>query len=322
MVRADRAATPVRPSPDGEAVDVPASLPRSDSRAGLLAALVAGGMWGVFPLYWPLLKPASPLEILAHRIVWSFLFVLVLLAVARKLPGLRRLLSDRRAVLVLAVAGLVQGANWGTYIYSVNTGQVLQASLGYFITPLVAVLLAVVVLREQLRRSQWVAVALGGVAVVVLTVDYGRPPWLALVLGSLFAAYGFLKRTADSGTIEGFAVETAMLAPAALTFLLWLGFQGEDSWELDQPGHVALLVSSGLLTMLPMLFFGAAATRLTFSSLGLLQYLAPVLQWVIGVAVVHEPMPLSRLLGFALIWAALVVLAIDGWRGSRRVTSR
>lgn len=290
-----------------------------DSRAGLVAALVANLMWGLFPLYWPLLKPATPLEILAHRIVWSLLFVLLLLALTRKLGSLRRLLRDRRAMLALIAAALFQGLNWGTYIAAVNSGQVLQASLGYFITPLLAVLLAVVLLREKLRRTQWIAVSLGVVAVVILTVDYGKPPWLALVLGVCFAAYGFLKRTAGSGAIEGVAVETGALLAPALAYLVWLAVQGGATLSADDPGRVVLFVSSGLLTMLPLLFFGAAATRLTFTSLGLLQYVAPILQWVIGVAVVHEPMPLSRLLGFALIWCALVVLALDGWRGTRRV---
>jgi chloramphenicol-sensitive protein RarD len=285
----------------------------------VLAAVAANVLWGLFPLYWPLLKPATPLEILAHRIVWSMLFVVALLAVTRKLGSLRRLLRDRRAMAALTGAALFQGLNWFTYIYSVNSGQVLQASLGYFITPLLAVLLAVVVLREKLRRTQWVAVGLGTIAVIVLTVDYGHPPWLALVLATCFAGYGFLKRTAASGAIEGVAIETAVLAGPALTYVIWLGAQGNGTFTPDEPAHVALFVSSGLITMLPLLFFGAAATRLTFTSLGLLQYLAPVLQWVIAVAVVHEPMPLPRLLGFAVIWCALVVLALDGWRGTRRV---
>jgi chloramphenicol-sensitive protein RarD len=293
--------------------------PAEDSRAGLAAALVANLLWGLFPLYWPLLKPATPMEILAHRIVWSLLFVVALLAASHKLGSLRGLLRDRRSMLALTGAALFQGLNWGTYITAVNSGQVLQSSLGYFITPLLAVLLAVVVLREKLRRTQWVAVSLGGIAVVVLTVDYGHPPWLALILGACFAGYGFLKRTAASGAIEGVAVETGVLVAPALGFLVWLSAQGDGVFSPDDPGRVALFVSSGLLTMLPLLFFGAAATRLTFTSLGLLQYVAPVLQWVIAVAVVHEAMPLSRLFGFALIWCALVILALDGWRGTRRV---
>jgi chloramphenicol-sensitive protein RarD len=293
----------------------------ADRHRGLGYAIAANVLWGIFPLYWPLLKPASAMEILAHRIVWSLFFVLILLWATRRLQAMRTLLRRRRAMLALTGAALFQGVNWGTYIYAVNSGHVLQASLGYFITPLLVVLLAVVVLRESLRPFQWFAVGLGVVAVVVLTVDYGRPPWLALILGSCFAAYGFLKRAADSGAVEGVAVETAVLAGPALLWIVWLGSQGEGTVSTGEPSHLLLLVSSGLLTMLPLLFFGAAATRLSLTTLGLLQYLAPVMQWVIGVAVVHEPMPLSRLLGFALVWCALVVLALDGWRGARRVVA-
>jgi chloramphenicol-sensitive protein RarD len=294
---------------------------RTDRHRGLFHALAANVLWGVFPLYWPLLKPASAPEILAHRIVWSLLLVLLLLSVTRRLSSMRALLRRRRAMLALTGAALFQGVNWLTYIYAVNSGHVLQASLGYFITPLLVVLLAVVVLRESLRKFQWVAVGLGLTAVVVLTVDYGEPPWLALVLGGCFAAYGFLKRAAGSGAIEGVAVETGILAGPAVAWIVWLGVSGTGTFTTAEPAHMTLLVSSGLLTMLPLLFFGAAATRLSLTTLGLLQYLAPVIQWVIGVAVVHEPMPLSRLLGFALVWCALVVLALDGWRGARRVVA-
>jgi chloramphenicol-sensitive protein RarD len=293
----------------------------ADRRRGLLYAIVANVLWGTFPLYWPLLKPASAMEILAHRIVWSLFFVVLLLAATRRLGSLRGLLRRRRAMVALTGAALVQGVNWGTYIYAVNSGNVLQASLGYFITPLLVVLLAVVVLREKLRPFQWGAVALGTVAVVVLTIDYGRPPWLALTVGACFAAYGFLKREAGSGAVEGVAVETGILAGPALAWIVWLSVQGEGTVSAADPAHTFLLVSSGVLTLLPLIFFGASATRLSLTTLGLLQYLAPVLQWVIGVAVVHEPMPLSRLLGFALVWCALVVLALDGWRGARRVVA-
>jgi chloramphenicol-sensitive protein RarD len=291
----------------------------ADRHRGLFYAIAANILWGVFPLYWPLLKPASAPEILAHRIVWSLVLVVLLLWATKNISSMRLLLRRRRAMLALTGAALFQGVNWLTYIYAVNSGHVLQASLGYFITPLLVVLLAVVVLRESLRPFQWAAVGLGLTAVVLLTIDYGRPPWLALVLGICFAAYGFLKRTAGSGAIEGVAVETGILFAPALAGIVWLGMAGEGTFSPDEPAHIALLVSSGLLTLLPLLFFGASATRLPLTTLGLLQYLAPVLQWVIGVAIVHEPMPLSRLLGFALVWCALVVLALDGWRGARRV---
>lgn len=290
-----------------------------DRRKGLVFAIVANSLWGMFPLYWPLLRPATPPEILAHRMVWSLFFVVLLLAATRRLGSLRRLLRKRRTMTALVGAALFQSVNWGTYIYAVNSGQVLQASLGYFITPLIVVALAVVILREKLSWFQWGSVGLGTVAVAILAIDYGQPPWLALTLGICFAVYGYLKREADSGAIEGVAVETGVLAGPALAGIVWLGFQGEGTFSTANPGHAVLLASAGVMTLLPLLFFGAAATRLPLTTLGLLQYLPPVLQWVIAVAVVHEPMPPSRLMGFALVWCALLMLALDGWRGTRRV---
>jgi chloramphenicol-sensitive protein RarD len=287
-------------------------------RVGLFHAVVANVLWGMAALYWPLLKPASPAEILAHRIVWSLLFVALLLWGTRRLTALRTLVRRPRALAALAGAALCQGANWGAYIYAVNSGQILQASLGFFIAPLLTVMLAVVVLRESLRGVQWVAVGLGALAVGILWADYGQPPWLALALGVCFAGYGFLRSAAASGTVEALAVETAVLAGPALAWIAWLGVQGTESFSVAGTNHAILLISAGLVTMMPLLFFGAAATRLSLTTLGLLQYLAPVLQWVIGVAVVGEPMPLTRLLGFVLVWCAIVVLAVDGWRGAHR----
>jgi chloramphenicol-sensitive protein RarD len=295
------------------------SRPETDAgRAGLFYAIAANVLWGVIPLYWPLLKPASPAELLAHRIVWSLLFVVLLLWATRRLTALRTLMRRPRILAALAGAALFQGVNWGAYIYAVNSGQLLQASLGYFIAPLLTVMLAVVVLRESLRPVQWVAVGLGALAVGVLSVNHGAPPWLALVMGVCFAGYGFLRSAAAIGTVEGLAVETAILAGPALAWITWLGVQGTGTFSVDDTDHAILLISAGLVTMMPLLFFGAAATRLSLATLGLLQYLAPVLQWVIGVAVVGEPMPLTRLLGFVLVWCALAVLAVDGWCGAHR----
>jgi chloramphenicol-sensitive protein RarD len=288
------------------------------SRAGLFHAVVANVLWGMAALYWPLLKPATPAEILAHRIVWSLLFVVFLLWGTRRLAAMRALMRRPRALAALAGAALFQGANWGTYIYAVNSGQILQASLGFFIAPLLTVMLAVVILRESLRGVQWVAVGLGVLAVGILSADYGQPPWLALTLGIYFAGYGFLRSAAAAGTVEALAVETVILTGPAIAWITWLGVQGEGTFSTEGVNHAVLLVSAGLVTMMPLLFFGAAATRLSLTMLGLLQYLAPILQWVIGVAVVGESMPLTRLLGFVLVWCALVVLAVDGWRGARR----
>lgn len=290
--------------------------PSGDARAGLLYAIAANVCWGLIVLYWPLLEPASAAEILAHRIVWSLVFVVLLLGATRRLASIRRLLRNRRALAALAGAALFQGVNWGTYIYAVTSEQVLQAALGYFIAPLLTVSLAVVVLRESLRPAQWIGVGLGGVAVAILTADYGQPPFLALTMGVCFAGYGFLRNRVACGAVEGLAVETAILTGPALGWIVWLGAQGTGTFPGGGAGHVVLLLGGGVLTMVPLLLFGAAASRLPLATLGLLQYLAPVIQWVIGVLVVGEPMPLTRFLGFAVVWVALAVLAADGWRRS------
>lgn len=293
----------------------------AERNRGLFYGAIAHTMWGGFPLFWLLLKPASPLEILAHRIVWSLFFVALLLAAGRRFGALRQLLRRPRAVAALAGAAVLMGVNWGTYIYGVNSGQVVQTSLGYFITPLVTVVFAVVVLRESLRRVQWVAVGLGGLSVALLTADYGRPPWIALTLGVCFGGYGLLKKAAGSGAVEGLAVETAVLAGPALGWIAWLGVHDTSTFNSEGTGHALLLLMSGIVTTVPLIFFGAAAVRLPLTTMGMLQYLAPVLQLLIGVVVLREPMPAMRLAGFALVWSAILVLVLDGWRGHRKNSS-
>lgn len=283
-------------------------------RAGFWYGVAAFTMWGSFPLYWPLLRPSSALEILAHRIAWSLLAVGVLLALSRRLGELVRLLRVRRTVALLTAAAVIQGVNWGTYIHGVNTGQVIQTSLGYFIAPLVTVLFAVVVLHETLRSLQWVAVTLGLLSVALLTADYGGPPWIALVLGGCFACYALLKKTADAGAVEGLALETAVLAVPALLWLAWMAGQGRSTFGTEGASHAALLVLAGVVTTAPLVLFGASAVRVPLVQLGLLQYLAPVLQLFIGIVVVGEPMPLSRWAGFVLVWIALALLSADAWQ--------
>ncbi len=287
-------------------------------RRGTLYGAAAYLLWGLFPLYWPLLEPATPVEILAHRFVWSLVVVLAVLAAGRGLRWLPGLLRDRRRSLRLAAAGVVITANWGTYIYGVNTGHVVETSLGYFINPLVTVVLGVVVLGERLRAAQWTAVGIAAVAVGVLTVDYGRPPWLALVLALSFGTYGLLKKQADTGAVESLTVETAVLFLPALTLLTVLQAQGTGTFGRVSLGHTLLLVGSGVVTAVPLLFFGAAATRVPLTTLGLLQYLAPTLQFLIGVLVLREPLPPVQLLGFGLVWAALALFTTDALRHRRR----
>jgi chloramphenicol-sensitive protein RarD len=284
---------------------------------GLMYGVLAYGLWGVLPLYWPLLEPAGPLEILAWRIVCSLVAVAVLLAVRRELLHMRRL--ERAALMRLGIAGVLISVNWGAYIWAVNNHHVLETSLGYFINPLLTIALGVVILRERLRGAQWVAVAIGGVAVVVLSVDYGQPPWLALVLAGSFAGYGFIKKSVRATALEGVLVEAGATAVPAVVVLVVVAIAGTATWvgHAATPGHLLLLATSGPISITPLLFFAGAAKRLPLSSVGLLQYLAPVLQFVIGVVVLHEALPPARLGGFALVWLALLILAVDAIRHRR-----
>lgn len=273
-------------------------------------------LWGLFPLYWPLLEPAGAVEILAHRVVWSLVVVAAVLVVQRRWRWIGAL--GRRRVALLVAAALFIAVNWATYIYGVNTGQVVETSLGYFVNPLVTVGLGVLVLHERLRATQWAAVGIAGVAVVVLTLDYGRPPWIALVLAVSFGLYGLLKKQVGIGAVDSLAVETAVLFAPALAYLVLLAGRGSGTFGAAGSGHALLLVSTGLVTAVPLLFFGAAATRVPLTVIGLLQYLAPVMQFLIGVLLYREPMPASRVAGFALVWLALVLLTADGVAASRR----
>ncbi len=291
----------------------------TELRRGQLYGAAAYLLWGVFPLYFPLLEPASPLEVLAHRIVWSLVVMAVLVVAVRRAAQLRLALADRGRVVRLSAAAVVLGVNWGTYIYGVNSGQVVETSLGYFVNPLVTVLLGVVVLGERLRPVQWGALGVAFVAVVVLTVENGRPPWIALVLAFSFGAYGLLKKTAATGAVEGLAIETAVLAPVAAVYLAVLG--GSGTAVSEGPGHLLMLMGSGVVTAVPLLLFGGAAARVPLTQLGLLQYLAPTLQFGIGVLVLGEAMGALRVLGFGLVWLGLAVFTADLVTHARR-TSR
>ncbi len=289
-----------------------------ESRRGLIFGVAAYGIWGAFPLYFPLLEPGGAIEILAHRIVWSALVMALLVVALRRRAALRDLLRDRRTTLLMVLAAATITSNWGTYIYGVNSERVVETSLGYFINPLVTVLMGVVILGERLRGVQWAALGIGFVAVAVLTWDYGRPPWIALVLAFSFGTYGLAKKKASVGAIESLAMETALIAPFALCFLAWLSTTDGAHFTSEGTGHVLLLISSGVVTAIPLLLFGGAATRLTMTSLGLLQYLAPILQFALGITVLGEQMQAGRWIGFALVWLALSVFTWDAIRERRR----
>ncbi len=285
-----------------------------ETRRGYLYGILAYGWWGFFPLYWKLLRAAGPIEILAHRVLWSAAFVTLLLAARRHWSWLRTLLRRPGKLAGITLAAVLISINWGTYIYGVNTDRVVETSLGYFINPLVSVLLGVLVLRERLRRLQWIAMAVGAVAVGVLTVDYGRPPYIALVLAVSFGLYGLIKKRLALPATEGLFIESAVLALPALIYLLSIG-GGEFGHDT---GQTLLLLGAGVATAVPLLAFAAAANLLPLSTLGVLQYLAPTIQLACGVLVYREPMPPARLAGFALVWLALVAFTYDSVRAARR----
>ena len=288
-----------------------------DSARGFLFGILAYATWGLFPLFWPLLEPASPLEIVSCRILFCFAVVAALLGVRGQMRRLGAI--DRGTALRLCGAGVAIAVNWGVYIWGVNNGHVVETSLGYFINPLVTIVLGVVILHERLRRVQWAAVGLGALAVAVLSIDYGRPPWIALILACSFATYGFIKKGVRVSPPEGLFVEGAIVAIPALVILTAMVLSrnatlvGHDA----TPVHVLLLVATGPVTALPLLCFAAAATRLPLSTMGLMQYLTPVMQFAIGVLIVREPVSPALVGGFALVWVALVILSIDGLRNRR-----
>ena len=287
-------------------------------RKGVLLGAGAYLLWGLFPLYWPLLEPASALEVLAHRILWSLVVVLVLLGALRGVGRLKAVVADRGRLWRLSLAAVFVAVNWGTYIYGVSSGQVVETSLGYFVNPIVTVLLGVLVLGERLRPVQWTALGVAGGAVVLLTVEAGKPPYIALVLAFTFGTYGLLKKTAGVGAVEGLAIETAVLFPVAALYVLVLGVTGGATFGSEGPLQAGLLALSGVVTAVPLLLFGGAASRVPLTTLGLLQYLAPTIQFLLGVTLFDEPLPAVKLLGFALVWLALAVFTADLLRNHRR----
>jgi chloramphenicol-sensitive protein RarD len=289
----------------------------AERRNGIAYGAGAYALWGMFPLYWPLLEPAGAIEILANRMLWSLVFVVALILIQRKRASVRAVIRDRRALGRLTVAAVVVSVNWGVYIWGVNSGHVVETSLGYFINPLLTILLGVVVLKESLRKAQWTAVAIATIAIVVLTVDYGRLPWIALTLACSFATYGFIKKQVGVGAVESITVETAVLAVPAFITISVLAARSDLAFGHHGAANTLLLMGTGLVTAIPLLLFAASARRLPLTILGLLQYLAPVLQFAVGVGVRHEAMPLPRLIGFGLVWAALILLTIDAMRAQR-----
>jgi chloramphenicol-sensitive protein RarD len=286
--------------------------------SGLLYGIGAFAMWGVFPAFFPLLKPAGALEVLAHRIVWTSVLMVVVIAAARRIRDIRAITPS--VWLLLVCASALISINWGIYIYAVNNGHVVDAALGYFINPLVTVALGLLVFRERLNRAQLTALAIALVAVVVLTVEVGTPPIIGLGLALSFGLYSAVKKVVPTDPRVSVGIEAAVAAPLALAYIAVLEGGGPGTFTDFGPGHIALLFSSGAITALPLLLFAAAAQRLPLVTIGLMFYLTPAMQLTWGVFVGHEPMPPARWLGFALIWVALLVFSADAlWRA--RATS-
>ncbi|WP_418277904.1 EamA family transporter RarD [Isoptericola jiangsuensis] len=297
------------------------TTPPPPDRWGLPLGLGAYLLWGAMPLYFPLLEPAGAVEIIAHRIVWSLVFCVALLALTRSLGTYTAVFRRPRTLGVLAVASALIVVNWITYVYAVLSGHVLDAALGYYINPLVTTMLGVLALRERLRPAQWVALGFGVAAVVVLSTGVGGLPWISLVLALSFGTYSLTKNRVGRtvAALPSLAVETTVAAPFALGYLGWLVAAGTSTFAQEGAGHALLLVSAGVATGLPLLLFGAAARRLPLSVVGMLQYLTPTLQFVVGLVVLDEHMSPTRWVGFTLVWVALVILTADATRSARAV---
>lgn len=281
-------------------------------RRGLIFGLIAYGLWGVLPLYWKVIRHVPAQEILVHRIVWSFIFLSLLLSLRRQWDWLRGVAQQRSTIRILIAAALLLSVNWFIYIWAVNAGFVVETSLGYFINPLVNVLLGTLYLRERLRPGQWAAVSLAAAGVLYLTISYGSLPWIALSLAFSFGIYGLLKKKVNLGAAESLTAEMSVLLIPAIGYLVYLEFSRVAVFSSSGATTVLFMIGTGIVTATPLVFFAAAARRVPLSMLGLLQYIAPTMQFLIGITAFQEPFTLQRLVGFAIIWAALAVYSLEG----------
>lgn len=282
-------------------------------RTGIVYAALAFLCWGLFPLYFFALHDVAPTQVLAHRVLWSVLFLAIVMTVRRQWKWLVPLMSQPRVMASFGVSSVLLSGNWLLYIWAVNNGHVIEASLGYFINPMVNVMLGYVVLKERLRTGQWLVLGLAACGVAWLAWDAGRMPWIALALAGSFGAYGLMRKTAALGALEGLSFETMLLFPFALGYLVWLSVNGANTFlNTDSDLTRALLVAAGPITAIPLLLFAAGARRIPLTVLGLLQYIGPTIQFALGVFLFHEVVSQARLAGFLLIWSALALYAAEG----------
>jgi len=288
------------------------------NKTGLLFGVGAYVLWGAFPLYWPLLEPASALEIVSHRAVWTLIFCIIILAITKALKNTLGTMRRPKVAAKLFLTSVLISINWLVYIWATNNGHVVEASLGYYINPLVMIGFGVIVLKEKMRPLQWASVCIASLGVLVLTFDYGRLPWVALALAFSWGSYGFVKKQLGLGALEGLAIETLIASLPYLLFLIYIGDKGSGQFG-HGPGITTLLISAGAVTAIPLLLFNGSTTRLPLTVIGLLQYITPTIQFAIGVWVRHEDMPHARWAGFLIIWVALSALAFDLVKSSRSV---
>lgn len=285
---------------------------------GILYAFSAYFLWGIFPIYWKLIHDIPALEIIAHRIVWAFIFGLVVVWLKKDWRNFRKVINDRKVLFTFLITGMLLSVNWLVYIWAVNAGFIVDTSLGYFINPLVSVVLGVIFLQERLRIGQWIPVGIATLGVLYLTVSYGSLPWIGLTLAFSFGMYGLLKKTASLNSLHGFTLEIGFLFIPALFYLMILEYTGQGAFPHGSTLENALLLFTGVATGLPLLLFGTAARLVPLSTLGFIQYIAPTLQFTIGVLVYGEALTSDRMIGFGLIWIALALFSIDGLRTRRK----
>jgi chloramphenicol-sensitive protein RarD len=280
---------------------------------GVWYAVGAYFTWGLFPIYWKWLQRVPALQLLGHRIVWSFLFLCLLVVLLGQWKTFRSAISSPRILLIYSIAAVFLAINWLTYVWAVNAGYIVETSLGYFINPLLSMLLGVVILRERLRPFQWIPIGLAALGVLYLTFAYGNFPWIGIVLAVSFGIYGFMKKIAPLGSLHGVTLETMILFLPAIIFLLYCEGTGTGAFLHSSPVSNLLMVGAGAVTAVPLLMFAAATQRITLFLVGILQYIAPTMYFLIGVLVYGEPLTADRLIGFSIIWLALILFAVEGF---------
>lgn len=284
---------------------------------GILYGIATYILWGFFPIYWKFLHQVPALQVIGHRISWSFILLVAILLVTRQWQDFRSTALKPKVLGIYAIAGVLLTINWLVYVWGVNAGFIVETSLGYFINPLLSVLLGVIFLRERLRPTQWVPVGIAAIGVIYLTYVYGRLPWIALALAFSFGFYGFVKKLAPLGSLYGLTLETGIVFPAALIYLLIVEFNGTGAFVHDSALITALLIGAGAVTTIPLLLFASAAKQIPLTVVGLLQYIAPTLQFLIGVFLYKEPFDQSHLIGFGIVWVALIIFVVENYLAHR-----